>query len=365
MDQVRPLLSYLVISYNHERFIEAALHSALCQSYSPLQIVLADDHSDDDTLLIATRVLSGYSGPHSLTVLPATTRVGIGRNISRAMSACHGELIVVAAGDDVSLPHRTARIVDAWNASGRQATSIYSSYMIVDESERPVGLGGTRPTAHANALGHEQRGSIESFVVTRRPVVNGCTHAWSPRLFAHFGPLTADLEDLVLSFRTHAIGSMVYIDEPLVRYRRHGANVSFLAESDDTDGFQHREQRLEWVNSQTVDALDNIAADLRELSDEHLPQASRRIVETHLASVRSQYLLELKMMRSRWPARVNYWLTAVAQGNLVAARYSMARLLPRGLYRLLFNARERFRAVRASHTLPARSPFESGSSLLQ
>ncbi len=48
----KPLVTFMLRTYNHERFIREAVRSALTQTYSPLQVVISDDCSQDRTFEI-------------------------------------------------------------------------------------------------------------------------------------------------------------------------------------------------------------------------------------------------------------------------------------------------------------------------
>ena len=46
---MEPLVTVLISSYNHAKYIAAGLESVLNQSYKNLQIIVVDDGSQDDT----------------------------------------------------------------------------------------------------------------------------------------------------------------------------------------------------------------------------------------------------------------------------------------------------------------------------
>ena len=133
----KPLISLIVNCYNQEAFIREALEGAFSQNYSPLEIVVSDDCSADRTFEIVCGVTAAYKGPHKVNLNRNARNLGVGGNLSRAMEFCHGELLVLAPGDDVSLPERTATIVEAWHHSERKATSVHSLFIGIDETGRP------------------------------------------------------------------------------------------------------------------------------------------------------------------------------------------------------------------------------------
>lgn len=352
----RPLLSFLLIAYNQEAFVEEALEGAFSQTWSPLEILLVDDCSSDRTFEIAQRLAAKYHGPHSVRCLRTPRNGGIGRSINLAMQHCRGELIVGSAADDVSLPHRCAALFEAWEQTGRRATSLFSCYRTITASGQDLGVGGTRGDPGEPTRFRPQIGTLEEFLTTKWPVVVGCSHAWSPRLFEFFGPLTSDLEDLVLSFRSLAIGEMLYVHEPLVKYRRHGNNVSFFAGGDDTRSFEHRERRLRWVDEQTVAAYENMLADLALLRERGRLRADECArLEAIARRERDWYATERQLMDAPLGGRLRLIAGVAARGQWREALGFLPRALPRRMYRTLYEWRRRHAARRATPN-PLRNP---------
>jgi hypothetical protein len=58
-------------------------------------------------------------------------------------------------------------------------------------------------------------------------ILTGCSHAWSRDVFDVFGPLLIPLncEDMVIPFRSALLGDIIYIDDILIKYRRHEENT--------------------------------------------------------------------------------------------------------------------------------------------
>src|SRR5438309_261505 len=94
MDQ-RPLISLILLCYNHERFVAEAVDSVLEQTYSPLEIVIIDDCSLDRTAGIITERLDAH---------PSRSRVKFVRNPKNmtgkvsteiGLSITEGEFVVI------------------------------------------------------------------------------------------------------------------------------------------------------------------------------------------------------------------------------------------------------------------------------
>src|SRR6266705_2136002 len=178
----KPLLTFAIAALNQERFIREAVEAAFAQTYSPLEIVLSDDHSEDRTFEIMKEMAAAYRGPHKIILNQNPARRCIGGHINRIIEISNGELIIGAAGDDVSLPGRTQLAYETWEKSGRRATSIYSNFTQIDEAGRPIEQRyKTVPNIREKLV--QQRTTAWDYVRTLQPVVFGCAHSFSRQLF--------------------------------------------------------------------------------------------------------------------------------------------------------------------------------------
>ena len=347
--KTKPLISFVLGCYNQEPFVREAVEGALLQTYSPLEIIISDDCSSDRTFEVVQKTVAEYKGPHPVRLNRNDTNLGIGGNVNRALELCHGELVVIAAGDDVSLPMRTEVVYQAWEQSGRQATSICSCYTTISGDGAEQGIGGLRGDPDDPRMFRSLSGDLFEFLSTRRPTACGCSHALSPVLISYFGPLKSDLEDLVFSFRSLAIGQLFYINQPLVKYRRHGRNVSFFAGGDDSPSFAHRESRLRWVDEQTVKAYDNIIEDIEVLYLKgRVTVAERDRLTKEGQRLRNICAMEREMMEGSILHRLLTLTGAASEGNFKCAVRFLPRLLPRPIYRALYLFKNRNRpALRA------------------
>lgn len=98
----QPLVSVVLSSYNHARYIEEALESIAQQSYDNKELIIADDGSTDETVYIAEEWLKKNAAAFKKTILLASPEnTGITFNMNRGFTAAKGELIKVLAADDM------------------------------------------------------------------------------------------------------------------------------------------------------------------------------------------------------------------------------------------------------------------------
>lgn len=95
---MKPLVSVLMTTYNHEKYIIESVNSVLQQSYSNFEIVLVNDGSTDNTQNLLKTFkddrLKIYNQPNS----------GVSVAINNALKAVNGNYILLFSGDDVLLP---------------------------------------------------------------------------------------------------------------------------------------------------------------------------------------------------------------------------------------------------------------------
>jgi len=208
-------VTLVLLAYNQERFVEAALRSALTQVGEPIEIIASDDSSSDGTFAAIERVARGYRGPHRLIVRRNPTNLGIGAHVNALVRMAEGRLLVLMAGDDISLPDRVAKTMKAWQEQHERPDLVAADVFDMSEDGRDLGV------KRVDRL-QEWRG-IEDWA-RQRPYVIGAAHAVTRRLFDRFGPLADNVfhEDQVHTLRAICSGGAYTIDEPLVRYRRGG-----------------------------------------------------------------------------------------------------------------------------------------------
>jgi hypothetical protein len=211
MSTGQPLVTFALFTYNQEEYVADAVQAALGQSHSPLEIIISDDCSSDATYEQIVRTVNGYHGPHVLRLNRNERRLGIGGHVNRMMKMASGQLIVAAAGDDVSLPHRTARIFERWQSSRGNKHLFCSDVIEVPTGAQPV----------KRQTGYLSTDFDPEWIALTGCGVLGATAAWTRWLWDRFGPLPNSTvhEDVVLTL-WGAVSRGVDVErDPLVRYR--------------------------------------------------------------------------------------------------------------------------------------------------
>jgi glycosyltransferase involved in cell wall biosynthesis len=198
----------ILIAFNQEDYIDEAIDGALAQDYPNLEIILSDDCSTDTTFERMQVRADDYRGLHKLRLNRNEKNLGIIGHVNRVAEMATGELIVAAAGDDISYPHRVTATVNLWDSYGGKADLLYFDY-------KPIGC------AACDYEVNRKDEAISAQIKNGGSKVFGSTSAWTNRLFRIFGPMPVYgyWEDKVLSFRAALLGGIGFCDDKVVNYR--------------------------------------------------------------------------------------------------------------------------------------------------
>lgn len=209
---IPPLVTFFLFAYNQEKYIEAACRAALAQTYSPLEIIFSDDCSSDRTFALMQAIARDYHGPHQVRLNRNPINLGLIGHVNKSFRMARGDLIVVAAGDDISLPERVQCLAAAYRQGGGKGLVLHSSAIRINDADEDLGI--FIPPVIERPMTSGELADCHSLYI-------GATAAWSRALYTEFGPIIFSnaYEDLVLGFRAAIKDSLVYVDKPLVRYR--------------------------------------------------------------------------------------------------------------------------------------------------
>src|SRR5205085_1259882 len=104
-------VSICCISYNHARFLPAALDSALNQTYPNIEIIVVDDGSKDESLSIANQYAQRHPEKIRVYTHPDHANRGISLTANLAFEKSTGDFWQGLPSDDVLYPEKIERQV--------------------------------------------------------------------------------------------------------------------------------------------------------------------------------------------------------------------------------------------------------------
>lgn len=134
-------MSIVIPTYNNADYVDETMRSVLAQTYSDVEIVIADHMSTDDTW----DRLQAYAAEPNVTLLRTEAGGGALRNWNRVTEAATGEYLKLVCADDVIYPTCLAEQVAALSAVP-EAVAAASPRDILDAAGKVVvakrGLAG-------------------------------------------------------------------------------------------------------------------------------------------------------------------------------------------------------------------------------
>ncbi|WP_128543927.1 glycosyltransferase [Larkinella soli] len=133
---IRPLVSVICISYNHERFIEASLRSVLKQTYPAVELIVVDNASADATVEKIEGLLRESPG---IQLIRNTSNAGICRAFNQGLERARGKYVIDLSADDILYPERIARQVAAFDRLPGDYAVVFGNAAFIDENDRLLG----------------------------------------------------------------------------------------------------------------------------------------------------------------------------------------------------------------------------------
>lgn len=240
----KPFVSILIDTYNHERFIEEAIVSAIEQDFpaSDREILVVDDGSTDRTPEIVRKF-----GPQVRLLRKENGGQASAFNVG--IPECQGEIVAFLDGDDWWEKAKLSVVAGELSAHPEIGT-IGHGLFEVDESGKRLALN-TPDRSYETRLESTQEArefiSLRSFLGTsrltvRRPILQRVT----PLPDA----LCVEADEFLATYAT-AIGGARVLQQPLTDYRFHSGNLY---------------QFSEWSREKAKRKYDSVASLLRDLS---------------------------------------------------------------------------------------------------
>lgn len=204
-----PTVSAIIPVHNGVRFIGEAVRSVLDQTHAVCECIVVDDGSTDGST-------DGLEGLSSRVRLIRQDRSGVAAARNAGMRAAQGEYIGFLDADDVWLPEKLERQLEALGRVRRAAAS-YTGYVITSPSLEP-----RRVVVHRRRT---RRPAVERALLVEGPGLGFSFTALVPRALAQqaggFREHLSTSADIDFAWRLAQIGPLVGVRAPLACHRRH------------------------------------------------------------------------------------------------------------------------------------------------
>jgi hypothetical protein len=209
-------VSFIVPCRNKAKYVGACVDSVLAQSYSPMEIILSDQGSTDETFSVLLDKADSYRGPNTVRLVSCPDiqyrgMAGLNAHLNWLHGVVTGDIVIMCSADDLNHPDRALYTVKAFeehNPSyvGTAVKAIKPDGELVGESNFPDRR--SRWIWITEAIQH-QIGSAGS-------------SAWAHDLYEKHGPLIGtEAQDMVLPPMALMERGLFFVDRVLHTYIQH------------------------------------------------------------------------------------------------------------------------------------------------
>lgn len=246
-----PTFSVIIPVFNREKFVGAAIESALAQEMRPQQIIVVDDGSTDQSL----KIIEGY-GDAVVLYRQANSGCAAARNLAAEHSV--GEYLAFLDSDDVWYPWTLRLVAEAIQQYGRPPLLATARIPFSTEAPPRIDQPKSRHTRVFPDLYAARRVVGTCVMVVRNDVF---------REAGQFAPINMNGTDAEFNLRLGIRGPFVQFDAPaMLGYRQHGTNVmnnldgtfrgqSYMIEQENAGnypgGTTRKFDRIDFITSQT------------------------------------------------------------------------------------------------------------------
>jgi len=220
-----PPVCILLAAFNGQRHIAEQIHSLRSQTLQNWVLLVRDDGSTDETCAIVKDLAARDPRIHLLQS-DAPKRLGAARNFSRlieAAAATDSYIFFFCDQDDYWHPEKLERQAGQFRRNGREAKPllVHSDLEVTDARLAVIARSLVRH------MGLDPLTQTPLNELLSRNFVTGCAAACNRSLLEAAAeiPIAAIMHDWWLALVAATAGSIVYINEPLVKYRQHEANT--------------------------------------------------------------------------------------------------------------------------------------------
>lgn len=214
------MISVCMTTYNGERFIKDQIDSIRCQLSADDEIIVSDDGSTDDTLKILEHLsddrIKIFHHRHQYTSKYKFNLTS--RNVSNALEKAKGEIIFLADQDDIWMPNK----VNICIKKLIQSDLILHDCEVVDQDAHIL--------HHSYfELNRSKKGLIHNLI---KNSYLGCCMAMKKSVidFALPFPDQEVPHDIWIGLLAEKKFEVSFLPDKLIRYRRHGENLSASSE---------------------------------------------------------------------------------------------------------------------------------------
>lgn len=136
---IQPLVSIIIPSYNHAVYVERCIDSVIAQDYANIELIVIDDGSRDDSVHVIKAMATKCQQRFVRFELRVRPNKGLPATMNEGLYWGQGKYFSYISSDDLMLPDKTSRLVDAMESHSNIAGA-FCGAVTIDEVSGARGL---------------------------------------------------------------------------------------------------------------------------------------------------------------------------------------------------------------------------------
>ncbi len=128
MSKTQPMVSVLIPSYNHDKYLKATIESVLNQTFTDFELIIIDDCSSDDS----RRIISSFQDKRMRHIFFDENK-GVVRTLNTLIKEAKGKYIAALGSDDLFYPDKLEKQVNLLEGNDDIA-ACFSWPLVIDEN---------------------------------------------------------------------------------------------------------------------------------------------------------------------------------------------------------------------------------------
>lgn len=210
-----------ILTYNHEKYIEKCLRSALELDYENLEIIISDDCSKDSTFDIVQKIISTEVTEHTVILNRNDTNIGLAGNFNKIFGElATGDFLVTLGGDDAIKENYFEEVLAVFEKDHQ--------IMMVDVNADIIDENGVIARKATDLKYDQKLSGLENYLALESVPSFAPGRMIRKELLTYFSPIShqCPTEDSVLVVRSLLLGKHCRLNISPILYRRHSSNVS-------------------------------------------------------------------------------------------------------------------------------------------
>jgi len=215
------LITVLLAVYNGEKYLRQQIDSLLAQTIKEFKILIRDDGSSDSSSQIIDEYCAKF--PQQISKICGKPTGSAAQNFAQLLNACDSDYIAFCDQDDVWLPQKLEKTLDAMKRTEAQGLNIpvlvHSDLKVVNQNLEVIS-----PSFFKFQRLPQDRLTLSKLLVQN--YITGCTVMINRALKDLCGKIPPEciMHDWWLALTASFFGKIVCVNESLILYRQHADN---------------------------------------------------------------------------------------------------------------------------------------------